>query len=95
MSEISNSEVMMDQLKIMFIQLQHLVMSQTGANPIDPNMGTAVAYQNAQKRLQDPTIYDAIFPVIAFFLVIVLPVLVAFWVIFKTVTEKEKGPNET
>lgn len=85
----------MDQLNIMLIQLQHLMMGQTGANPVDPNMGTAVAFQNAQKRLQDPTIYDAIFPVVAFFLVIVLPALVAFWVIFKTVTETDKAPDET
>jgi hypothetical protein len=43
----------------------------------------------------EPSLYDAIFPVIAFSLVIVVPTLVAFWVIWKTTTEKTLGEGES
>lgn len=61
---------------------------------VDPNQGTAKAQQGAAQRLADPTVYDAVFPAIAFLLVIVLPVATALWVIWKTVTEKAPEPDE-
>ena len=65
------------------------------ATQVDPNQGTAAAYAGSKARLQDPTLYDAVFPVIAFVLVIVVPSCVALWVIFKTVTEKSVEADET
>jgi len=62
---------------------------------VDAYEGTAAASHNARQRLQDPTYYDAVFPFIAFCLVIVLPSLVACWVIFRTLTDKTKEADET
>ena len=72
-------------------------MSVLSAQPqaIDPNRGTLQAYAGAQARFQDPTFYDAVFPFIAFVLVIALPVTIAGWVIFKTMTDPTKEPDET
>jgi hypothetical protein len=83
----------MDMFRTLIIQLHQLTAAQMGK--LDPNTGTLAAYENAKARLQDPTMYDAIFPVIAFFLVIILPTCIAFWVIFKTVTEKDKEADES
>ena len=42
----------------------------------------------------EPSVYDAMFPIFAFIMVIVIPSLVAIWVIYKTLTEKECAENE-
>ncbi len=64
------------------------------ATQVDSNAGTQLAQAGAKQRLQEPTYYDAVFPVIAFSLVIVVPSCVALWVIFKTLTEKTKEADE-
>lgn len=65
------------------------------ATQVDPNMGTLRAAQGAQQRLLEPHAYDAVFPVIAFVLVIVVPCLVAAWVVFKTVTDNTLEDGES
>lgn len=72
-----------------------LMMAQQLASQVDSNRGTAAASAGAVKRLQDPTYYDAIFPFVAFFLVIVVPACVALWAIYKTVTETTIEEGET
>jgi hypothetical protein len=62
---------------------------------VDPNTGTALAQKGAVQRLAEPTIYDLVFPMIAFVLVIVLPTATALWVIVKTLKEKQKEEDET
>lgn len=62
---------------------------------VDPNRGSEVAQRGAVQRLAEPTYYDLVFPFIAFGLVILLPTSVAAWVIYKTITEKTKEPDET
>lgn len=66
----------------------------TLAAQVDPNQGTAKAQQGAVQRLSEPTYYDVAFPAIAFVLVIILPVATAFWVIWKTATEKTAEADE-
>jgi len=61
---------------------------------VDPNQGTMRAMSGAKARLQDPTLYDAVFPFIAFLLVVVLPATVALWVIVRTLTEKTGEADE-
>ena len=73
--------------------LAHLA-AQLGTQ-VDPNSGTALAQKGAVQRLAEPTIYDLVFPVIAFLLVIVLPTTTALWVIVKTLKEKQKEDDET
>lgn len=48
------------------------------------------AYQNA-----DPHWFDASFPVFAFLMVIVVPSVIALWVIYKTLREKDCKEDET
>lgn len=71
------------------------IAAQQVGSPIDPNAGTALAQKGAVQRLAEPTIYDLVFPVIAFLLVIVLPTATALWVIVKTLKEKQKEDDET
>lgn len=61
---------------------------------VDPNLGAPTAQQGAVQRLAEPNLYDLIFPVIAFGLVIVLPVGTALWVIARTLKNNEKEPDE-
>ena len=63
--------------------------------PVDPNQGTARAREGAAQRLQDPQMYDVVFPIIAFMLVMVVPTLIAIWVIYKTVTDKKPEADES
>jgi hypothetical protein len=65
------------------------------ASQVDPSQGTMVAQKGAMQRLSEPNYYDIAFPAIAFVLVIVLPVVTALWVVFRTVTEKTAEPDET
>jgi hypothetical protein len=62
---------------------------------VDPYQGTAAAQQGAVQRLADPNMYDIIFPVIAFGLVILLPVAVGLWVIVKTIKDDKPEADET
>ena len=80
----------MHSLQLAFVRAMNILAAQG----VDPNQGTAVAAAGAKQRLQDPTYYDAVFPFIAFFLVIVVPIAIASWVIFKTATEKTKEADE-
>ncbi len=61
---------------------------------VDPNLGAPAAQQGAVQRLAEPNLYDLVFPVIAFGLVIVLPVATALWVFSKTLKNKEKEADE-
>jgi hypothetical protein len=61
---------------------------------IDPNMGAYAAQQGAVQRLQEPNAYDLVFPVIAFGLVIVLPVGTALWVLSRVLKDYRKEPDE-
>lgn len=70
-------------------------LAQMMSTQVDPNQGTMRAMKGAQQRMLEPSLYDAIFPVIAFSLVIVVPTLVALWVIWKTTTEKTLGEGES
>ena len=72
-----------------------VVLAQQIAHQVDPDRGTAAASVGAVKRLQDPTYYDAIFPFVAFFLVIVVPAAVAIWAIYKTVSETTMEEGES
>lgn len=65
------------------------------ATQVNPEQGTLRAMQGAQQRMLEPHTYDVIFPVIAFALVIVVPMLVAMWVVFKTVTDKTLEDGES
>jgi hypothetical protein len=71
------------------VDVLHLVASQ-----IDPSQGTALAQQGAVQRLAAPNLYDMIFPLIAFGLVILLPTCTALWVIVKTVKDKKPEADE-
>ena len=62
---------------------------------VDPNQGTAKAAAGAAMRFKEPSYYDAVFPFIAMGLVIVLPSLIALWVIYRTVTETTKEADES
>jgi hypothetical protein len=64
------------------------------AAQVDPNQGTALAQKGAVQRLAEPTVYDLVFPIIAFVLVIVLPTATALWVITKTLRETQKEDDE-
>ncbi len=68
-----------------------LLATQAG---VDPNRGTALAQKGAVQRLAEPTVYDLVFPFIAFLLVIVLPTATALWVIGKTLQDRRKEPDE-
>lgn len=65
------------------------------AQPVNPEQGTLQAAQGARQRMLEPNLYDAVFPVIAFVLVIVVPSAVALWVVYKTVTEKTVEDGES
>lgn len=65
------------------------------ASQIDPNAGTALAQKGAVQRLAEPNLYDMVFPVIAFGLVILLPTCTALWVIVKTLRDKKPEADET
>ncbi len=67
---------------------------QTAAAQVDPNSGTLQAYKGATARIAEPNIYDAVFPFIALGLVVIIPSTIALWVIYKTITDKTKEPDE-
>ena len=58
-----------------------------------PAQGALQAAKGAVERLAEPDWIDIASPFFAFTLVIVVPSLLAIWVIFKTLTDK--GENET
>lgn len=65
------------------------------ASQIDPSTGTAVAQKGAVQRLAEPNLYDMVFPLIAFGLVILLPTCTALWVIVRTIKDKKPEADET
>ena len=64
------------------------------AAQIDPNLGAPGAARGAVQRLSEPNVYDLVFPVIAFGLVIVLPVGTALWVLVRTLKDNRKEADE-
>ena len=75
--------------------LSALMAAQQVVSQLDSDRGTAAASVGAVKRLQDPTYYDAVFPFVAFFLVIIVPSCVAVWAIYKTLTETTMEEGES
>lgn len=71
-------------MRELLTQTMHILVSQV---PIDPNQGAPAAYAGAKARIAEPHMYDVVFPVIAAGLVIVIPILVAVWVAWKTITD--------
>ena len=63
------------------------------ASQID-TQGSALAQKGAIQRLAEPNLYDMVFPVIAFGLVILLPTCTALWVIVRTVKDKKNEVDE-
>lgn len=61
---------------------------------VDPSQGTALARQGAINRLAEPNLYDMVFPLIAFGLVILLPTCTALWVIVKTLKDNKPEADE-
>ncbi len=61
---------------------------------VDPSQGSALAQKGAVQRLAEPNLYDMIFPLIAFGLVILLPTCTALWVITRTVKDKKNEVDE-
>lgn len=49
---------------------------------------------NTMERVLHPHLWDAMFPVIAFVLVIVIPSTIAVWAIVKTFRERDLGDGE-
>ena len=56
--------------------------------------GSALAQKGAVQRLSEPNLYDMIFPLIAFCLVILLPTCTALWVMVRTVKDKKNEADE-
>lgn len=50
--------------------------------------------QGAAERILNPHLWDAVFPVIAFVLVIVVPATIAIWAIVKTIREPDVSDGE-
>lgn len=65
------------------------------ASQIDPSQGTALAQKGAVQRMAEPNLYDMVFPLIAFGLVILLPTCTALWVIVRTIKDKKPEADET
>lgn len=65
------------------------------ATQVDPAQGTLRAMKGAQQRLLEPSAYDTVFPVIAFLLVIIVPTVVALWVMYKTATDQTLEDGES
>lgn len=56
--------------------------------------GTLEAQYGSMERILHPHLWDAMFPVIAFVLVIVIPSSIAIWAIAKTLKEKDLSEGE-
>jgi hypothetical protein len=72
-------------MRELLIQTMHILAAQ--APGVDPIKGAPAAYAGAQARIAEPHMYDMVFPVIALFLVILIPSAVALWVAWKTITD--------
>lgn len=58
------------------------------------SLGTFEAQYGAMERVLHPHLWDAVFPVIAFVLVIVIPSSIAVWAIVKTLRERDLSDGE-
>jgi hypothetical protein len=68
--------------------LRHLVAQ------LPPEHVTSAVQKGAVQRLAEPNLYDMIFPIIAFGLVILLPTCTALWVIVRTLKDKKNEVDE-
>ena len=59
---------------------------------VTSEQGTAKSSLGAIERLSEPDFIDIISPFFAFSAVIVLPSVVALWVVYKTLTDKTAAP---
>ncbi len=62
--------------------------------PFNSSTGTIQAVQGAMDRVATPHLFDAIFPVFAFIMVILVPAALASFVIYKTIKETNKNADE-
>lgn len=76
--------------------LLHLFIGQWISNQtVTAEQGTAKASLGAIERLSEPDFLDIISPFFAFTVVIVMPSIIALWVIFKTLTQKSVAEEDT
>jgi hypothetical protein len=76
--------------------LLHLFIGQWISNQtVTAEQGTAKASLGAIERLSEPDFLDIISPFFAFTIVIVMPSIIALWVIFKTLTQKSGAEEDT
>ncbi len=73
--------------------IQILIGQLCAHQTVNSEQGTAKSSLGAIERLSEPDFIDIISPFFAFSLVIVLPSIVALWVIYKTITEKTEPPT--
>ena len=72
----------------MIQQFQLLLGQLLAGQTVNPEKGSAKSALGAAERLAEPDFIDIISPFFAFSMVIVMPSLVALWVIYKTLTDK-------
>ena len=78
------------------MNLLHLFIGQWISNQtVTAEQGTAKASLGAIERLSEPDFIDIISPFFAFTIVIVMPSIIALWVIFKTLTQKSIPEEDT
>ena len=74
-----------------FIRIGQLFAQQTATS----EQGTAKSSLGAIERLSEPDFIDIISPFFAFSAVIILPSVVALWVVYKTLTDKTAAPTSS
>lgn len=78
------------------MNLLHMFIGQwTSQQTVTAEQGTAKASLGAVERLSEPDFLDIISPFFAFSIVIVLPSVIALWVIYKTITQKTVASQAT
>jgi hypothetical protein len=78
------------------MNLLHMLIGQwVSQQTVTAEQGTAKASLGAVERLSEPDILDIVSPFFAFTIVIVLPSVIALWVIYKTITQKTVASQAT
>ena len=65
------------------------------AAQMDPNQGTYAAQKGAAERMVEPHYYDVVFPILALFLVIIIPAGVAIWAGYRTIKDDSMVDGES
>ena len=78
------------------MNLLHLFIGQwISSQTVTAEQGTAKASLGASERLSETDFLDIISPFFAFTIVIIMPSIIALWVIFKTLTQKPVADEDT